>query len=87
MLLELDKFLQVAASYINLAGLLRSMNRLSEALPFARKALEVKIRTHPAKHPEVAAAQLALAELLKDLAQCVQPTSVPCNSFVFFWKG
>ena len=54
---------------MNLAGLLRSMNRLSEALPFARKALEVKIRTHPAKHPELAAAQLALAELLKDLAQ------------------
>jgi hypothetical protein len=59
----------VAASYSNLAGLLKSLNRLSEALPFARKAVEIKMRSHPAHHPELAAAHLALAELLKDLAQ------------------
>lgn len=54
---------------MNLAGLLKSMNRLSEALPFTRKALEIKTKTHPANHPELAASQLALAELLKNLAQ------------------
>ena len=61
--------LQVAASYMNLAGLLKMMGRLSEALPFARKALEIKTRTHPVHHLELAASQLALAELLHDLAQ------------------
>lgn len=60
---------QVAASHANLAGLLRSLGRSMEALPFARKALDIKARALPPHHPELAAAQLSLAEHLKDLAQ------------------
>ena len=54
---------------MNLAGLLKSVDRHAEALPFARKAVEIKLRCHAIHHPEVAAAQLALAELLKEVAQ------------------
>lgn len=59
----------MAASYANLAGMLRSLGRAAEALPFQRKALDIKSRALPANHPELAAAQLSLAELLKDLGQ------------------
>ena len=80
-------FPQVAASYSNLAGLLKSLNRLSEALPFARKALEIKVRSHPAHHPELAAAHLALAELLKDLAQWVFLTTAVFAATAFSFSS
>ena len=61
--------MQVATSYANLAGLLRGMNRLVEAIPFARKALDIKAQYLPANHPEAAAAQLWLGDLLTAAAQ------------------
>ena len=61
--------LQVAASYVNLAGLLKSENRLAEALPYFNKALDIRERAYGPDHPDVSAAQISLAELLKDLGK------------------
>ncbi len=60
---------QVAASYVNLAGLLKSENRLMEALPYFNKALDIRERAYGPDHPDVSAAQISLAELLKDLGK------------------
>lgn len=60
---------QVAASYLNLAGLLKSLDRQREALPYFRKALDIRERAYGPEHPDVSAAQLMLAELLKDLGR------------------
>ena len=60
---------QVAASCANLAGLLRDLNRLAEATSYARRAMDIKVTTLPHDHPDLAAAQLWVAELLKDSAQ------------------
>lgn len=62
-------YLQVAASYVNLAGLLKSENRLMEALPYFNKALDIRERAYGPDHPDVSAAQISLAELLKDLGK------------------
>ena len=54
---------------MNLAGLLKSANRLAEALPYFNKALDIRERAYGPDHPDVSAAQISLAELLKDLGK------------------
>ena len=60
---------QVAVSCANLAGLLRELNRLAEATSYARRAMDIKMTTLSHDHPDLAGAQLWVAELLKDSAQ------------------
>ena len=61
--------LQVAASYVNLGGLLKALGRQREALPYFMKALDIRERAFGPEHPDVSGAQLCLAELLKDLGR------------------
>jgi hypothetical protein len=68
---------QVAASYAALGRLLSSAGRRPEALSYARVALEAKQRAFPPQHPEIAAALLALADILRDDARLVlQPDTL-----------
>lgn len=60
---------QVAGSYAALASLLRAANRPEEALTYAKVALEAKERAFPPGHSEIAAALLALADLLREQAR------------------
>ena len=64
---------QVAGSYAALASLLRAASRGEEARTYAKVALEAKERAFPAGHPEVAAALLALADLLREQARQAKP--------------
>ena len=65
----MSRLAQVAASYVNLAGLLKSENRLMEALPYFNMALDIRERAYGPDHPDVSAAQISLAELLRDLGK------------------
>ena len=67
--------LQVAASYVNLGGLLKALGRQREALPYFMKALDIRERAFGPEHPDVSGAQLCLAELLKDLGRWMLPAS------------
>ena len=59
----------MAASYVNLGGLLKALGRQREALPYFMKALDIRERAFGPEHPDVSGAQLCLAELLKDLGR------------------
>ena len=58
--------LQMAASYVNLGGLLKALGRQREALPYFMKALDIRERDFGSEHPDASGAQLCLAELLQD---------------------
>jgi hypothetical protein len=57
---------QVAATYASLVPLLRSQMRQPEALGYSQRALNIKDRALPPGHPEIAAACLSHADLLRD---------------------
>ena len=61
--------LQVSASYLNLAGLLKGLDRQREALPYYRKALDIRERAYGPEHPDVSQAQLMLADALRDVGR------------------
>jgi hypothetical protein len=55
----------VAIDLNNLAQLLQATNRLAEAEPLMRRALEIDERSYGSEHPKVAIRLNNLAQLLK----------------------